>query len=89
VTHSTNGDPGLVQGAYGLLGGAITLREADNRWRLSLFARNLLDKQFVNRVIAQPTLNSQVGAPLGSYSQFPSAEARRIIGVSAEFRFGG
>jgi iron complex outermembrane receptor protein len=89
VTYSSNGDPGLVQGAYGLLGGAITLREADNRWRLSLFARNLLDKQFVNRVIAQPTLNSPVGAPLGSYSQFPSAEARRIIGVSAEVRFGG
>lgn len=88
VTYSSNADPGLVQGAYGLLGGAITLREAENRWRLSLFARNLLDRNFVNRVIAQPILNSPVGAPLGSYSQFPSPEARRIIGVSAEFRFG-
>ena len=88
VTYATNADPGLVQDAYGLLGAAITLREATDRWRVSLFARNLLDKNFVNRVIAQPVLNSPAGAPLGSYSQFPSPEARRIIGASVEFRFG-
>jgi iron complex outermembrane receptor protein len=88
VTYASNGDPGLVQDAYGLLGGAVTLRAANDRWRLSVFARNLLDKNFVNRVIAQPVLNSPSGAPQGSYSQFPSPEARRIIGASVEFRFG-
>lgn len=88
VTYATNGDPGLQQGAYGLLGGNIALIEAANRWRVSLFARNLLDRNFVNRIIPQPVLNSPVGAPLGSYAQFPSPEARRIIGASVEFRFG-
>lgn len=88
VTYATNGDPGLVQGAYGLLSAAISLRQAQDRWRVSLFARNLLDRNFVNRIIPQPVLNSPAGAPLGSYSQFPSPEARRIVGAMVEFRFG-
>jgi iron complex outermembrane receptor protein len=89
VTYSSNGDPGLRQDGYGLLGANVGVRDPDGKWRVSLFARNLLDKFFVARVIAQPTLNSPVGAPLGSYAQFPAADARRIIGVSVDFKFGG
>jgi iron complex outermembrane receptor protein len=88
VTYASNGDPGLRQDSYGLLGASIGIRDAGNRWRLSVFARNLLDKHFVSRVISQPVLNSAATAPLGSYSQFPNAEARRIIGVSLDYKFG-
>ena len=76
------------QPRYGLLGGALTVRDADDRWRVSLFVRNLLDKNFVNRIFATPVLNSPATAPVGSYTQFPSADARRTVGVSASFRFG-
>ncbi|MEY2883606.1 MAG: hypothetical protein RL490_1330 [Pseudomonadota bacterium] len=89
VTYSSNGDPGLTQDGYGLLGANISLRSENNRWRLSVFARNLLDKYFVSRVISQPVLNSPATAPLGSYAQFPSADARRIIGVSLDVKIGG
>lgn len=88
VTYSSNGDPGLRQDSYGLLGANIGVRSLDNRWRLAVFARNLLDKSFVSRVISQPVLNSPATAAVGSYSQFPNAEARRIIGVSFDVRFG-
>ena len=88
VTYSSNGDPGLRQDSYGLLGASIGVRDPGNRWRLSVFARNLLDKSFVSRVISQPILNSPATAVVGSYSQFPNAEARRIIGVSLDYRFG-
>ena len=88
VTYSSNGDPGLRQDSYGLLGASIGVRDPGNRWHLSVFARNLLDKSFVSRVISQPILNSPATAVVGSYSQFPNAEARRIIGVSLDYRFG-
>jgi iron complex outermembrane receptor protein len=87
VTYSNNADPGLVQGGYGLLGAQVGVRDPDGAWRVSLFARNLLDKFFVSRIIAQPTLNAIGTNGLGSYSQFPSADARRIVGVSLDLRF--
>ncbi len=89
VTYSSNGDPGLVQDGYGLMGLNVSLRSGDGKWRLSMFARNLLDKHFVNRVISQPVLNSPATAPLGSYAQFPSADARRIVGLSLDVKIGG
>lgn len=88
VSYGSNGDPDLKQDSYGLLGASVTLRDAADRWRFSLFARNLLDAHFVNRVFAAPLLNSPASAPVGSFMQFPSADARRSIGVSVNFRFG-
>jgi iron complex outermembrane receptor protein len=84
VSFSAAGDPGARQEAYGLLGARIGVRDPDDRWSLTVFGRNLLDENFVNNVIGQPVL----GAP-GVYSQFPNAEARRIFGVTLEWRFGG
>jgi iron complex outermembrane receptor protein len=87
VTYASNGDPGLFQGGYGLLGAQVGVRDPDGLWRVSVFARNLLDKFFVSRIIAQPTLNAIGTNGLGSYSQFPSADARRIFGVSLDVKF--
>jgi iron complex outermembrane recepter protein len=84
TSFSAAGDPNLRQDAYGLLGARFGVRAADDRWSLSVFGRNLTDENFVNNIIPQPVL----GAP-GVYSQFPSADARRILGVSFEYSFGG
>lgn len=89
VTYATNGDPGLFQAGYGLLGANISLRSPTKGWVFSVFARNLLDQNFVARIVPQPVLNSGVGSPVGSYSQFPSADARRILGLSFNAKFGG
>ncbi|QMW22793.1 TonB-dependent receptor [Sandaracinobacteroides saxicola] len=86
VVYSSNGDPGLRQDSYGLLGASLALAAADDRWRVTLFARNLLDKHFVSRIIPQPVLNAAGTNGLGSYSQFPSADARRIVGVSLDLK---
>lgn len=84
VTFSAAGDPNARQEAYGLIGAEVGIGSESGSWMLRLFGRNLGDENFVNNVIGQPVL----GAP-GVYSQFPSAEARRIIGVSLDVKFGG
>jgi iron complex outermembrane recepter protein len=84
VTFSAAGDPGAVQEAYGLIGARVGVRARDDRWSITLFGRNLGDENFVNNVIGQPVL----GAP-GVYSQFPTADARRIVGISFDLKFGG
>jgi iron complex outermembrane receptor protein len=84
VTFSAAGDPNTVQKAYGLIGAQIGIGGADDSWRLTIFGRNLGDENFVNNIIGQPVLGAA-----GVYSQFPSADARRIVGVSLDVKFGG
>lgn len=83
VNFDATGNP-LVKGpAYGLLGANLGFGPESAKWRLSLFARNLLDKQFVNVIFVQPVLN----AP-GVSVQIPSPDARRRVGVSLEIKLG-
>lgn len=84
VNFSAVGDPNTVQDAYGLIGAQIGVGSADGNWRLALFGKNLADEKFVNNVIGQPVLGTT-----GVYSQFPSADAQQIVGVSFEVKFGG
>jgi iron complex outermembrane recepter protein len=84
VSFSAAGDPNAREEAYGLLGAKLGIGSQNDRWRLTVFGRNLTDENFVNNIIGQPVL----GAP-GVYSQFPSADARRIVGVSLDLKFGG
>lgn len=83
VSFSAAGDPNAVQSAYGLMGAQVGVAAVDGKWRVALFGKNLGDEKFVNNVIGQPVL----GAP-GVYSQFPSPDAERIVGVSFESKFG-
>jgi iron complex outermembrane receptor protein len=84
VIFSAAGDPNTIQEGYGLLGARIGLSGPDERWRLSVFGRNLTDETFVTNIIGQPVLGAA-----GVYSQFPSADARQIIGVALDLKFGG
>jgi iron complex outermembrane receptor protein len=84
VSFSAAGDPNARQEAYGLIGAEVGIGSESGSWRLRVFGRNLGDENFVNNIIGQPVL----GAP-GVYSQFPNSEARRIVGVSLDLKFGG
>ena len=83
VNYDATGNPAVQGPAYGLLGANIGFGPENGKWRLSLFGRNLLDKQFVNVIFVQPVLN----AP-GVTVQLPSPDSRRRIGVSLEFKLG-
>jgi iron complex outermembrane receptor protein len=84
VTFDAAGNPDTVQDGYGLLNGNVSFGPDSDRWRLSFFARNILDKQFVNVVFGSPVINSP-----GVTVQLPSPDARRLLGVALDVRFGG
>jgi iron complex outermembrane recepter protein len=83
VNFSAAGDPNLVQRAYGLLGASFGFGPSDDAWQISIFGKNLLDKNFAANIISNPVLN----AP-GVYSQFTSPDARRTIGLAVSIRLG-
>lgn len=83
VNYTAQQDPGAVQKGYGLVGGQIGVRDADDRWSVGLFVRNLFDKHFVSSIGA-----AAFGAA-GEYTQFATVEASRTIGLVASMKFGG
>jgi iron complex outermembrane receptor protein len=84
VNFDAAGNPNTTQSGYGLLNGNIGFGPDSDRWRLSFFARNILDRHFVNVVFGQPVLNSP-----GVTVQLPSPDARRLLGVALDVKFGG
>ncbi len=84
VSFDAAGNPLNVQEGYGLLNGNISFGPDKDRWRISFFARNILDRHFVNVVFSQPVLNSP-----GVSVQIPSPDARRLLGVALDVKFGG
>jgi iron complex outermembrane recepter protein len=83
VSFSAAGDPNLQQTGFGIVNGSIGVNGPDDRWNVSLFVKNLFDTFYATNIISQPVLN----AP-GVYSQFYTADARRLIGVSVGLKFG-
>ena len=84
VNFDAAGNPLTVQDSYGLLNANVSVGPDDGLWRLSFFARNILNQNFANMVFGQPVLN----AP-GISVQFPSPDAQRLLGVALEVKFGG
>ena len=74
--------PFIWQEKYALLNAAIGIAGRDDRWRLSLFGRNLADKHFANNIAA-----TVLGSSPGSTQQYPVYEARRVVGVGLDARF--
>jgi iron complex outermembrane receptor protein len=89
VSYSAAGDPNLRQDGYGLLGAQFGIGGQDERWRLTVFGRNLTDENFVTNIIPQPVLQTTPLSAPGAYSQFPTADTRRTVGVSLDVKFGG
>ncbi|MCM8729366.1 TonB-dependent receptor [Hephaestia sp. GCM10023244] len=73
--------PDTVQDGYLLLNGSIGLVGDTDRWRVSVYAKNLLDQHFVSAMFATP-----FGTPQ-SLSQYNPYEARRSVGVSLDVAF--
>jgi len=84
-------DPNSINPGYGLLNGELSLGAANDRWRVSIFARNLLDKYFVAGIFRTPldagTYNSTPLSTIG-YSNIPAMDSGRTIGVKLNFSFG-
>jgi len=84
-------DPNTLNPGYGLLNGEIGIGREDGRWRLSVFARNLLDKYFVAGIFRTPldagTNNSNPLSTIG-YSNIPAMDSSRTVGLKLNFSFG-
>lgn len=83
VSFSAAGDPNLQQKGYGILNGSVGIAGPDDQWNLTLFVKNVFDKFYATNIISQPVLN----AP-GVYSQFYTADSRRLVGISLGIKFG-
>ena len=88
-TVNDNNPQSLADG-YALLGARLTLYGRDDRWSVSVFARNLTDTKYRPLSVYQP-----LGAALGlNNTVFPGSTANRVMasgprtfGASATFRF--
>jgi len=90
-TYGVVADPNSINPGYGLLNGQLSIGRYDDRWRLSLFARNLLDKYFVAGIFRTPldsgTDNSTPLSTIG-YSNIPAMDSSRTVGVKLSYSFG-
>ncbi|MBF9152303.1 TonB-dependent receptor domain-containing protein [Novosphingobium jiangmenense] len=83
-------NPQSLAAPYALLGGRISLSGNDDRWTLSVFARNLANKHYRPLTVYQP-----LGAALGlNNTVFPGSTANRVsaseprmFGAAATYRF--
>jgi iron complex outermembrane receptor protein len=82
VNYSTAGDPNTLQDDYGIFHLNVGVGSQDGRWQLSAFARNLFDKHFVNSIFGTPLGFAAAPNTAASYSQGPTWEGRRIVGLS-------
>ncbi|MBB3358222.1 MULTISPECIES: TonB-dependent receptor [unclassified Novosphingobium] len=77
VNFSANGDPLTYQRGYGIAGGQIGVRDADGRWNVAVFARNLFNTRFVTAISNN-----------GSYqTAWLTTQAMRTIGVLGDVKF--
>ena len=56
VVFSTIGDPLTAQGGYGLVNLTAGVNTADDRWSISLYGKNVLDKHYVDYISYDPTV---------------------------------
>lgn len=80
-TWGQAGNPNSVVPGYGLVNANLGIGNDDGSIKLSLYARNLFDKQFVARI------HTMAFAPAGSYLQYFSGEGARTIGVRLDYAF--
>ena len=71
----------LYQNGYALLSASIGIASHDDRWRISVFGRNLTDHNFSTNV------GGTVLGTAGNTQQYPLYEARRVIGIGLDAKF--
>lgn len=79
------GDAVLSINGWLNLGGRIGIKSADNRFGVSVFARNLFDTFRSGARFVTPTAAQQLDP--ASFAQFAGAESGRVIGLSLDASF--
>jgi iron complex outermembrane receptor protein len=79
-TYSVTGDDDSRMAAFGILNANLGIGRGDGRWRVGVYARNLLDKHFY-AVFPGGTLNP------GGYFRMMPTDAFRTVGVTLGARF--
>jgi iron complex outermembrane receptor protein len=91
-TYSLVADRNTIQGGYGLLNADLGIGPRNGEWRISVFGRNLLNRQFVAAIFPS-FLDSGpapgVAVPTLGYSNVPSIQSLRTFGVKLDFKFPG
>ena len=80
-------DPNTINGSYGLLNAQLGFGREDGTWRVSVFARNLLNDYFVAGIFTTPFDSGLPGTnPLSTrgYSNIPALDAQRTVGLKLE-----
>jgi iron complex outermembrane recepter protein len=75
-------DPATYQDGYPIVNAAITLASSSNRWRASLFGKNLTDERFATRIFTTPSTTG-----VNAYAQYVPYEAQRVVGLSLEVNY--
>jgi iron complex outermembrane receptor protein len=79
--NSAQPDPNLDVDAYTLVDARLGVRSANDRWTVSLFAKNLLDERFPSYTAREPL------RPVGNYVQVFSPASFRTVGLALDWRF--
>jgi iron complex outermembrane receptor protein len=88
VHFSADGDPGTLGPAYGIFGLSMGISPPSASWRVSVFARNLLDKRFITFSALSPGLSFSKDAAMGGdYLNSYGVDSFRTIGVSLDTKF--
>ena len=80
-TYALTADPQSIIEAYGMLNANVGFGREDGSWRLSLYARNLLDQMFYGAYPSLSLFNA------GGYERVISPDAFRTIGMNLTVAF--
>ena len=82
---NASNDPILATEGAAIFGGRIGVRTSDEKFGVSIFARNIFDTFRASTRFATPLATQQLD-PL-SFSQFVGPEGNRVVGLSLDARF--
>lgn len=74
--------PFTIQSGYALINAALSFGASDRSWQLSLYGKNLADKEYALLMFPTP-----FGTPPGNISHFIPYDARRVVGLSLDVSF--
>jgi iron complex outermembrane receptor protein len=78
-------DPLLVQKAYALVDATLGVRTMDDRYTVSLFARDLFDRHYVSSIAHTSTLATAANAY--DLAAFINKDADRYVGIDMQVKF--